>query len=57
MRIGETEGGELLEEVLGSGGFVEGGSGDGDGFELPAADGGLVEVQPAEGAMDGAVGG
>ena len=57
VRVGEAEGGELLEEVLGSGLLGEGWGGDGDGFELPAAELGLVEMEPGERAVDGAVAG
>ncbi len=53
MRVAEAEGAEAVEEPGGAGGFPKGGRGNGQHLELPEQELGLVEVEPAEGAMDG----
>ncbi len=57
VEVGEAEGGEALEEPGGAGLLGEGGRGDGEHLELPAAELGLVQMQPVEGAVDGELGG
>ena len=51
--VGEAELLEAVEEPGCAGGFAEGWGWDADEFQLPLAELGLVEMQPAEGSVDG----
>jgi hypothetical protein len=51
----EAEFGEFLEEPCGAGGFAKGRGRYSEELELPAAELGLVQVQPGKGRMELAV--
>ena len=57
LGVAEAEGAELAAEPDGADVFVKGWGGDGEEFELPAAELQLMEVKPVKSAVDGGVGG